>query len=307
MMNASVKQNAIKSSFGLLAALLLFFSAGRTLPVMDAKADQYFREAITKAGAAYATCRVVNASVSFIKESEIQLEPAGIGISLAAGQLLDPIDDMTERLSDVLVTAITALGVQKLSYEICVSLAPPLLATLALVLSFLLWFRNKRVEQVKSLTVKVLLIIVAARLCLPLSSAANAYIHTHFFASQISAASAQLSLVSSRVDKLKDFSLPEVNGIFGTIENSASFLKQKTIAFNHAIETIVSHMGDIIENLLTLAFVFVAVFLIQVIILPLLSFWFLARVASSLFEANIPAVLNRAPKRKPLEGRPNAA
>jgi len=70
--------------------------------------DAYFREAITKAGVAYATCRVLNASVSIVKDSSLQLEPAGVGISLAVGQALDPIDDMTERLSDVLVTAITS-------------------------------------------------------------------------------------------------------------------------------------------------------------------------------------------------------
>lgn len=74
---------------------------------------------MTKAGVAYGVCRVVNASVSAIKESQIQIEPAGLGVSLAVGQVLDSLDDMTERASDILVTAIVSLGIQKIVYELC--------------------------------------------------------------------------------------------------------------------------------------------------------------------------------------------
>ena len=87
-------------------AIMLFILPGLKLPYLDQKADTYFSEAMTKAGLAYGVCRVINASVSVIKESQVQLEPAGLGVSLAAGQLLDPLDDMTERASDILVTAI---------------------------------------------------------------------------------------------------------------------------------------------------------------------------------------------------------
>ena len=143
-MNTTKKQKIIQSSVGVMIAILLFFSSGLKLPVLDTMTDTYFRESIAKAGVAYATCRVINASVSIVKDSSLQLEPAGVGISLAVGQALDPIDDMTERLSDVLVTAITSLGVQKLAYEISVSFAPPMLSIFLFALSILLWCENER-------------------------------------------------------------------------------------------------------------------------------------------------------------------
>ena len=99
------------SLLGIMMATILFFSVGFEIPVLDKKANTYFNESISKAGLAYATCRVINASISVIQNSNLQLEPAGVGVSLAIGQALDPIDDMTERLSDVLVTAIVALGI----------------------------------------------------------------------------------------------------------------------------------------------------------------------------------------------------
>ena len=269
---------------------MLFFSSGLKLPVLDTTTDVYFREAITKAGVAYATCRVINASVSIVKDSSLQLEPAGVGVSLAVGQALDPIDDMTERLSDVLVMAITSLGVQKLAYEISVSLVPPILSIFLLALSIMIWFENKRLTSLQKTIVRFLLLIVIARFCLPISSMANEFVHKHFFADQISEANKELATGTVEIDKLKYFSLPEIDGVLGTIENSTSFLKRKSIEFKHALVATVSNMGAIIENLLKLTFLYVGIFLIQVIILPLLSFWFLVKTVNTLFHTNVPVI-----------------
>jgi len=90
-MKNTKKQKTIRSSLGVLIAILLFFSSGLKLPLLDTTTEVYFSEAIAKAGVVYATCRVVNASVSIVKHSSLQLEPAGVGVSLAVGQALDPM------------------------------------------------------------------------------------------------------------------------------------------------------------------------------------------------------------------------
>jgi len=293
-MKTTKKQKTIRSSVGAMIAILLFCSSGLTLPVLDTMTDTYFREAITKAGVAYATCRVINASVSIIKDSSLQLEPAGVGISIAVGQALDPIDDMTERLSDVLVTAITSLGVQKLAYEISVSFVPRMLSIFLFALSILLWFENERLTSLQKTITRFIVLLIIARFCLPISSVADEYLHKHFFADQISGANERLAVGSAELDKLKDLSLPETDGVLGTIENSASFLKQKTTEFRNAFVATVTNTGDIIENLLKLTYLYVGIFLIQVVILPLLSFWFLVKTANALFHTNIPGILHHS-------------
>lgn len=303
-MKKTQKQKAIQFSVGVLVSVLLFFSSGLRLPVADATADSYFREAITKAGLAYATCRVLNASVSIVKESSLHLEPAGVGVSLAVGQALDPIDDMTERLSDVLVTAITSLGVQKLSYEMGVSLVPPVLSVCLLVLCLLMWVENERAASLQKLTSRILMVLLIARFCLPLSSMANRFVYEHFFADQITEANTALAIGSIELEKLKDFSLPEIDGILGTIENSASFLNRKSTEFKQVLVDTVSNMGDIIEGLLTLTFLYVGLFVIQVIIFPLLCFWLLYKTASLLFLTSVPAPLARPRPSPPTGGRP---
>ncbi|HOO90195.1 MAG TPA: hypothetical protein PLA74_05165 [Syntrophales bacterium] len=293
-MKTTKKQKIIRSSIGVILAILLLFSSGLKVPVLDTTTDDYFREAITKAGVAYATCRVINASVSIIKDSSLQLEPAGVGVSLAVGQALDPIDDMTERLSDVLVTAITSLGVQKLVYEISVSLAPPILAVFLFILSLLVWFDNERITSLQKTLTRVIVLVVIARFFLPLSSVADEYLHRQFFAEQIANANQELAIGSGELEKLTDLSLPEIDGVVGTIENSASFLKRKSTEFNNALVAIVTNAGDIIENLLKLTFLYVGIFLIQVIVLPLLAFWFLVKTASALFHTNIPVLVHHS-------------
>ena len=293
-METTKKQKILRSSVGAMIAILLFFSSGLKLPVLDTMTDTYFREAITKAGTAYATCRVINASVSIVKDSSLQLQPAGVGVSLAVGQALDPIDDMTERLSDVLVTAITSLGVQKLAYEISVSFAPPLLAIFLFAMSVLIWFENERLTSLQKTITRLLLLIIIARFFLPISSVADKYLHKHFLADQISDANKNLAVGSAELNKLRDFSLPDIDGVLGTIENSASFLKQKTTEFKNALVSTVTNAGDIIENLLRLTFLYVGVFLIQVVILPLLSFWFLAKTVNALFHTKIPLILKHS-------------
>ncbi len=290
-MKTKIIQKALASSIGVIVAVMLFFSPGLLLPVLDEKTDSFFQESITKAGIAYATCRVINASVSIIKESKLMLEPAGVGVSLAVGQALDPIDDMTERLSDVLVTAITSLGVQKLAYEISVSTAPPIVAVFLFVLSTLIWFDNERITALQKTMIRFILLIAIARFCLPLSTIANEFVHEHYFLEKISTANKELAVGSAELDKLKDVSLPEIDGVLGTIQNSSAFLKSKTTEFKNVLVYTVSNAGKIIENLLNLTFLYVGIFLIQVIIFPLLTFWFMAKAANALFNTSIPVVV----------------
>ncbi len=294
----SLKQKIIMSSIGILIAISLFFFPVLKLPVLDDAADNYFSEAITKAGVAYLTCRIINASVSVVKESSLELEPAGIGVSLAVGQILDPLDDMTERFSDVIVTAITSLGVQELAYEISVVFAPPILSIFIFLLTILVWFENKRIIRFKKTVIRIIFIIIIARFCLPISSMANEIIQKDFFDDKISDANDKLKFNTAELDKLAELSLPEIDGIKGTIENSASLLKQKSIEFKNAIIATKNNMGSIINNLLTLTILYVGVFLIQVIILPLLTFWLLIKVTNALFQTNLPVILHHASKSK---------
>jgi hypothetical protein len=134
-------------------------------------------------------------------------------------------------------------------------------------------------------------LILIARFALPISAIANNYIQEHFFADEISNANEELKVGTAELDKLKEFSLPEINGTLGTIKNSKSFIQRKTVEFKDAFISTVNNSKHIIENLLKLTFLYVGVFLIQVIALPILIFWLLVKFANGLFDTNAPTIL----------------
>lgn len=283
MKRSSIKQTAVKSILGIFLSIALFFSSGIQFPVIDSTAETYFRDSITKAGVSYGVCRVINATVSVIKESSVELEPAGIGLSLAVGQIVDPINDMVERVSNVLVMSITSLGVQELAYEISLTLVPLIVALLLLILSVLVWFRNERILKLQRIVLNVLVIASIARFCLPISSLANEFLQETFFEEKIVEANTKLADGTADLNKFKDVHVPKYEGVLGTIENSASYLKQKSIDFKKAIAITIENKTVIVENLLQLTFLYLGIFIIQVLVLPLMTFWFLMRLVNSLF------------------------
>lgn len=277
------KMRATKSIIGILLSIVLFFSSGVQIPVLDATADTYFKDSITKAGVSYGICRVINATVSVIQESSVQLEPAGIGLSLAVGQIADPINDMVERLSNVLVMSIASLGVQELAYEISITIVPQTLAAFLLTLSVLVWFKNTRVLKLQRILMSVMVIASIARFCLPVSAVANEFLQETFFEDKIIEANQKLTASTADIDKLEDISVPKLDGFIGTIGNSASYIKEKSVDFKNTIQAIMENKGVIVENMLRLTFLYLGIFVIQVLVLPLLIFWFLMRIVNSLF------------------------
>lgn len=271
------KKLFIKSFLSLFFALILFFLPTFKIAYIDDLSDKYFEESIKKAALAYASVRVVNATVSVIQESQLQLEPAGVGVSLAIGQVLDPINDMSERLSDVLVMAITSLGVQKLTYEISVSVTPYLLAFLLLVFSFTVWIKNQKIEKMQIFLLQLSFIILAARLCLPLSALGNEYLYENFFASKIEKSREALQITQLDINALADVKLQEEEGFWSKVTNTTQTIKEKTVAFQKAFVYALENAGSLIEHLLSLTFLYIGVFLIQVILFPLGIFWLFMR------------------------------
>lgn len=289
-----INPSIAKSVLLLAASVVLFMAHGFKLPYIDKKTDDYFSSSITKAGVAYGVCRVVNASVSAIKESQIQIEPAGLGVSFAVGQVLDPLDDMTERASDILVTAIVSLGIQKIAYELCVAFVPSLIGFALIALFAISFVKRDRASALRSLVIGLIFLLAVARLCLPTSSIINSYLQENYFSPQIIEAQKELALNSPELERLKNMSMPEIDGVFGTLENGFNFVGEKTADLAAALKAMIENIDGMISNLLKLSYLYLAIFIVQVIVLPIGTFWLLTRVANVLFGTGIPYILNNS-------------
>ena len=95
-----------------LALLLLGGLSASGLP--DQAGDRYLRDGFRRALVTFAVARGLNGVISVAQETEVALEPAGVGVTLLPGQILDPVNDLIERFSWVMLASTTSLGLQQL-------------------------------------------------------------------------------------------------------------------------------------------------------------------------------------------------
>ena len=71
---------------------------------------------------------------SVIQDTEIAFSPAGVGVTLAVGEILDPINDLIERFSFVMLVSTASLGIQKILLEVGIWFGFRLLLTFSMLL-----------------------------------------------------------------------------------------------------------------------------------------------------------------------------
>ena len=93
------------------------------------------------------------------------------------------------------------------------------------------------------------------------------------------------------MERLKDMHMPKIDGILGTLKNSAVIVGEKASDLGAALKALMHNMENMISNLLKLSYLYIAQFLLQIIFLPVGIFWLLSRLINALFGTNIPNYL----------------
>ena len=82
--------------------------------VLDTLSTEYLDGAMIGSGAIYATARGINALVSVLQGTEMN----AFVITFTIGELLDPVNDLIERFSGVMLVALGSLAMQKILLEV---------------------------------------------------------------------------------------------------------------------------------------------------------------------------------------------
>lgn len=94
------------------AALLAILLATWALRVDDAALSQV-DAGLKRALATFAAARALNAVISVAQGTEMAVQPGGLGVTLTPGQVLDPINDLIEQFSTLMLFAAAAFGAQR--------------------------------------------------------------------------------------------------------------------------------------------------------------------------------------------------
>jgi hypothetical protein len=91
----------------LLAAIALSWWAP-----LDTLARDHLEASLKNALVSFALARTLNGVISVVQGTELAFEPAGVGVVISAGEILDPLNDLVERFSGLVLIAAASLGIQ---------------------------------------------------------------------------------------------------------------------------------------------------------------------------------------------------
>ena len=161
----------------LLRTFLLFGIAGIALSgTADSVSQQYADQSLTRALVTFTAARALNAVISVAQGTEVAVEPGGVGVILTPGQVLDPINDLIEQFSGIMLIAATSIGLQIILLEIsswwavtAVLIGSPVLIAAMAVGFFigLIQALTQIQDQTISFVPKLITAIVVLSLCMP--------------------------------------------------------------------------------------------------------------------------------------------
>lgn len=175
------------------------------LPVVDSAGSGHVDAAFRRALAGYAIARGLNGAISVAQGTEVAVQPAGIGVNFAPGEILDPVNDLVERFSWIMMLATSSLGIQK----VLLSMSAWTGLLLALLVSGLGWlllrhFAGIGIARYARVAARVFLFLAIVRFMMPAISIANDWVYRAFLENDYIEASAGLEAAREEIGALNE-------------------------------------------------------------------------------------------------------
>ena len=261
---------------GLVVTLLALAYEG----TVDDYGHHYTQQALKRALVTFAIARGLNAVISVAQGTEVSIEPAGVGVNFTPGQILDPINDLIEWFSWVMLMAATSLGIQELLLTILSAkvFAWVLIAVAALT-GLLMWRRQSHHHALQSWLQRLLLLLFVVRFSVPLMALASEGLYAAFMSERYDASKLSIQSVTEKIGEVNRSAESAVQGqeddsLLGT----ARRLYQSTVAtldVRSYVERYQTAAADVSEQVVNL----IVVFVMQTVLLPLLFLWGVVQMA----------------------------
>lgn len=267
-MNASAPA-ARRLAVLVLVALLAAASWSR---VPDDVAQDRLDQGLKAAFAAFATARALNAVISLVQSGQVGAQ-VGVGMSVAPGQLLDPVDDLVERFSDAMLAATVAFGVQKVLAAIGAHwVVPALLSAAALVWAALLAARRAPPGWLARGVALLLLV----RFAVPVATIGTDAVARQFLAPGAEASRQALERLRGEAEAGTAKAASTEAGALATIRGWLA----RGAELGGRLDEIAAAAGSIAEHVTSL----IVVFLLQTLVFPIALAWLLWRLVRTLLD-----------------------
>ncbi len=228
----------------------------------------YQENSIAGAFTIYAIARALNAAISMLQGIDID----AFILSISIGELLDPINDLIERFSWIVMMAIASLGIQKVMLSVVVSKGANLLLG-AMVISYLasIWF--KPLMPYRNVKYKAVCIFLFIRFSLTMVFLCNYALDYYYFNEQKSAAQATLIETHDVVENSSLLANSDINAsdsFLGKVKKTYSETKENIDDMKRKVTDITGSVENSISSLLDL----IVFYILQTVLLPVAFLFF---------------------------------
>jgi hypothetical protein len=248
----------------LLAAAVIVAVA----PLVDARGEAWLESTFARTLAALAATRGLDSAISLAQSSEVSFS-FGPGGSLGIGQALDPVNDLVEQYSALLLTSTTALGVQRLGMQVGRALGWWLFVPGVVAVACSAACGGPRRTALLAWGRRLFGIAVFARLALPMAGWIDSWVAERFLESNYVQAAAAVTTTTERIEQF------EAAG-----DDRPWYERYNPVdAIGDRAQKIYEALATVGESIVNLAIYFT----ISTILLPLGTLWLLSRSLAALF------------------------
>lgn len=255
-----------------LATLVVALAA--TTGWVDTVGDDYAERAFGRALVTFAAARTLNGVISVAQGTEVAVEPAGVGVIFSLGQILDPINDLVERFSTVMLVATSSLGLQNVLLDITGwwGTSAALLAAGALLL-VTLWWPGRDTSKAAGIAIRILLVTVFLRFAIPVLIIATNLVFDTFLAAEQTAAVQALEATSAEIESANEELTPPPGSDDSIVDRFGNWLDQSLDALD--VEARMEALGERVSKATEHIINLIVIFVLQTVIMPLLVLWLL--------------------------------
>ena len=240
------------------AVLLLVMLGMSAFDGLRVAGDEQLAAASNRALATFAIARAINGVISVIQETQIGFS-VGVSTTVAPGQLLDPLNDLIERFSTAALIAATALWAMRLLGDLLFTPWVPL-ALLGLLLVRIGLDRCTGCVDFNQILIRAVRMGIVVWLFAAITPWAISGVHD----------SSVVQGHYEQATRQMDAARQQLNA-FGSIQDILSIDSAK-------IRDTVGQLVTMTDRLSEQAIIVLAVYVFEIVLLPMAIFWFSARL-----------------------------
>lgn len=240
-----------------LAALVLAVAMLAWARPLDDRAISRAEAGLTRALLAFAAARALNGVISVLQGTEVSAG-VGVGVKTAPGQILDPVNDLVEQFSTLMLAATVAFAAQIVLMQIGAGWLVSLALTVVVAAWALGWWRGRAPPGWLS---RLLVLLLLLRFALPAAHLASDALYRAFLHERQTAAQQGLGQASGALG-----AQPGVDGGGADAPGGKAVpwwnLRERYEAVRAAAERAVGHVIEL-----------AVIFLLSTLVLPLGLLW----------------------------------